>query len=94
MQTNWNAGQAPDDKLGDYYVTAVDGSKTHVMAGPFRNDHAEALRAVRPTMDRACSLDGRSHFMSWGTIRVDHGSVVKKPVLNAWLSSHGFKIAV
>ena len=39
------------------------------MAGPFVDDHAAALAAVRRVKDAACKLDVRAGFMSWGTCR-------------------------
>lgn len=66
---NWNATQQADDQPGNYYVTAHDAGKTWPMAGPFINDHAAALAAVRAVKDVACNLDGRACFMSWGTVR-------------------------
>ena len=68
MTGNWNS-QAPDTKPGNYYVTAIDAGKTYPMAGPFVNDHAAALAAVRAVREAACNIDGRACFMAWGTVR-------------------------
>ena len=66
--SNWSS-QAPDTKPGNYYVTAIDAGKTYPMAGPFVNDHAAALAAVRAVREAACNIDGRACFMAWGTVR-------------------------
>lgn len=66
---NWNHDQQPDTRPGHYYVTAHDAGKTWPMAGPFINDHAAALAAVRAVKDAACDRDGRACFMAWGTVR-------------------------
>jgi len=72
---NWNAGQAPDTKPGPYYVTAqkAGGTAYWLMRGPFTG-HAEALGVVRETMNKACELDARAHWMEWGTARMKDGS--------------------
>lgn len=66
---NFNATQATDDKPGHYYVTAQDANHYWLMRGPF-NTHAEALAAVRETVDKACELDPRAHWKAWGTSRL------------------------
>lgn len=69
---NWNSKQQPDTQPGHYYVTASMGDKYFPMAGPFVDDHAAALAAVRDVMTAACEIDGRGHFMNWGTVRCDY----------------------
>ena len=66
--SNWNK-QQPNQEPGNYYVTARDAGKTFPMAGPFVNDHAGALAAVRSVREAACNIDGRACFMAWGTVR-------------------------
>ncbi len=66
--SNWS-NQQPDTQPGHYYVTAHDAGKTYPMAGPFVNDHAGALAAVRRIREAACNIDGRACFMAWGTVR-------------------------
>lgn len=66
---NWNDSQTADTQPGNYYVTATDGASTYPLAGPFVNDHAAALAAVRDVMTEAGRIDGRACFMAWGTTR-------------------------
>lgn len=49
-----------------FYVSAIDGSKRYLIAGPY-DDHAAALEKVDPVRNHACDRDGRAHFMAWGT---------------------------
>ena len=71
----WNTTQAEDTQPGPYYVTAMkeNGTSAWLMRGPFET-HAQALDAVRETMDKACELDARAHWMVWGTCRMKDGS--------------------
>lgn len=68
---NWNKEQAPDSKPGNYYVTAIDGGRVYLMAGPFMNAHWKALCAVRTVKEAAEEIDGRASFMAWGTSRFE-----------------------
>jgi hypothetical protein len=61
--------QTPDTEPGNYYVTVVDGGRTGIVAGPFRNDHRAALAMVNPARDLANRLDPRTHFYGFGTTR-------------------------
>ena len=67
----WNAAQ-PEDTVnpGPFYVTATLGDRYWLMRGPFET-HAEALDAVRETMQKARELDARAEWMAWGTSRLD-----------------------
>lgn len=67
--------QTPDTKTGPYFVSAVDGSKSYLMAGPY-NDHGAALAQVDRARDIASNLDGRAHFMAWGTCRIEGSTSV------------------
>ncbi len=62
----------PDPRPGPYFVSAIDGAKTYIMAGPYAT-HAEALAKVDPAREIAYekSADGRSWFMRWGTCRIE-----------------------
>jgi hypothetical protein len=62
--------QQPDTRPGPYYVTAVDGSRWFKMAGPYVG-HAAALADVDRARDIASNVDGRAHFMAWGTCRAE-----------------------
>lgn len=57
-----------DTRPGFYYVTAVDGPRVCLMAGPYHT-HREALGLVEGVKGIACDRDGRGHFMAWGTMR-------------------------
>ena len=64
-----------------YYVSAIDGPKTYIIAGPYKR-HADALAQV----DAACRLaderDGRAWFMAWGTCGSDEA--IKTPLGPEW----------
>lgn len=62
--------QTPDTRPGPYYVSAVDGTKNYLMAGPYAQ-HADALADVRRVRDIADNADARSCFMFWGTCRIE-----------------------
>ena len=49
-----------------FYVSAIDGRKKHIVAGPYMT-HKKALAMVDPVMRYANDLDGRAWFMAWGT---------------------------
>jgi hypothetical protein len=59
----------PCERAKGYYVSAVDGPRQALVAGPFET-HAEALSQVEPEREKWCRLDGRAHFAAWGTCRV------------------------
>lgn len=82
----WNQDQVPDPRPGNFYVSAMDGGAVFPMAGPFVNDHASALAAVRAVKDEAGSQNGRALFMAWGTTRM--AETYSKPgPLNAVVAS-------
>ena len=64
------SGQQPDTKPGPYYVSAINGSKVHLMAGPYEL-HADALATVDKARDIAVDHDPRAWWMQWGTVRVE-----------------------
>ena len=66
------ADQAPDNKPGPYYVSAVDGPKYHLMAGPYamHQDAISAVDLVRKISEDA-DRSGRAQWMAWGTVRVE-----------------------
>lgn len=53
-----------------YYVSAVDGSRKALAAGPY-DTHAETLAAVNLVRDQACRIDGTAWFYGWGTCGSD-----------------------
>lgn len=62
--------QVPDTRLGNYYVSVRDGSRTALLAGPFVNDHASALEMVDHARDVAADLNPRAWFYAYGTCRL------------------------
>jgi len=65
-----NAQQTPDTRAGAYYVSAIDGPRTYLMAGPY-DQHADALANVDRALSAANDIDPRAWFMAWGTVRYD-----------------------
>lgn len=64
--------QTPDTKPGNYYVSAVDGKKQALLAGPFRDDHEGALAMVRDAKKLAQEFDIKAAFYSYGTVRTEY----------------------
>lgn len=64
--------QVPDTKPGNYYVTAISGEKVAWLLGPFVNDHGAALGMVDAARAKACDIDPRAHWYSFGTARAEH----------------------
>lgn len=62
--------QQPDNKLGAYYVSVIDGKRTALLLGPFENDHAGALAMVDAVRRKGEELDPRAHFYAFGTARL------------------------
>lgn len=62
--------ETPDTREGLYYVTVRrDDGEFRLLRGPFLNDHAGALAAVDEARRRACELDPKAHWYSYGTAR-------------------------
>ena len=59
-----------DLRPGHYYVSMVDGQRFALLTGPF-DTHREALDSVSKARDKACEIDGRAHFYSFGTCRME-----------------------
>ena len=78
--------QQPDTKEGAYYVTVIDGKRVGRLLGPFYNDHAGALAMVDKVRDKACDLDGRAHWYSFGTCRLpnDDSVPIRAGLLNKY----------
>ena len=49
-----------------FYVSAIDGSRKYLVAGPYA-DHATALARVDAVRGRADEINPRAWFMAWGT---------------------------
>ena len=68
-----NAGlpvpEVPDERPGAYYVSAKDGERFVLLAGPWPT-HPEALAAVTAVRAKALELDPRGHWYFYGTARL------------------------
>ena len=60
-----------------FYVSAIDGSKKYLIAGPFE-DHSRALAMVEPVRNRAYEINAKAWFMAWGTCSSE--TVIKTPL--------------
>lgn len=49
-----------------FYVSAINGPKTYLVAGPY-DTHQAALDRVEAVRNHADQHDARAHFMFWGT---------------------------
>jgi hypothetical protein len=49
-----------------HYVSAIDAGRPYIIAGPY-GSHAEARENVDAVQSIACDMNGRAHFMAWGT---------------------------
>ncbi len=64
--------QRPDNKPGNYYVTAIrDDGAVAWLAGPFLNDHAGALAALPRAKAVAMDIDPNAPWYAYGTSRLD-----------------------
>ena len=61
--------QNPDTAPGNYYVTARDGGRHALLAGPFPNNHAAALALVDRARVEAEKVDPRAVWYAYGTAR-------------------------
>ena len=57
---------------GDYFVSAIDGDRYWLMAGPYPT-YAEADAIKDKARDITNEHDGRAWFMAWGVCRKDVG---------------------
>lgn len=53
-----------------FYVSAINGQKRHLVAGPF-DTHQDALDRVDAVRTYAQDNDARACFMAWGTASSD-----------------------
>jgi len=60
-----------------FYVSAIDGSKKYIIAGPFET-HSRALAMVEPVRNRAYEINAKAWFMFWGTCSSE--TVIKTPL--------------
>ena len=62
--------QKPDDKPGDYFVSAMDGEKRALVSGPYVNDHAASLEDVKECRTITERVDPKTVFAAFGTCRL------------------------
>jgi predicted kinase len=60
------AEDTPSPDMKHFYVSAIDGAKRHLVAGPYASQQ-EAADHVEHVRKHADKQDGRAHFMAWGT---------------------------
>lgn len=61
--------QEPDPTPGNYYVSVVDGPRTCILLGPFR-EHVLALAKVDACRARAVAVNDWAWFYSYGTCKM------------------------
>lgn len=61
----------PDTTPGNYYVSAVNGSKYIALVGPFKDDHAGALAFVERARTYTVAAKPESAFWGFGTCRLE-----------------------
>lgn len=71
---------APSDDAKHFYVSAIDGPRKHLVAGPY-SSHDEAKGMVDHVRKHADS-DPRAHFMAWGT--AGSATPLKTPLGSDW----------
>lgn len=70
-----------------YYVSAINGRRTALIAGPFRS-HKAALIMVDRVYKVACTVDPWSVHYAWGTAKLTSPNPLKPGRLNKFLE-HG-----
>lgn len=73
--------QTADPRPGNYYVSMVDGKRTALLLGPFKDNHQAALDKVDEGQKMAYDLDPRAPFYAFGTVRMPD-DYTKPGVLN------------
>ncbi|KKK65616.1 hypothetical protein LCGC14_2972370 [marine sediment metagenome] len=81
--TKCDCGEVRHHPGANYYVTVIDGPRWRCLAGPFTN-HADALRMVKSTRDKAQELDLKAAFYVFGTTAMAQ-SYTKPGILNQYL---------
>lgn len=82
----------PDTRPGPYYVSALDGPRTALVAGPFPT-HAEALSWVDRARTAAGEVDPKAVWYAFGTCRIDDASYARPGVLNGYLGFQTGEVA-
>ena len=65
----------PDTKPGPYFVSAIDGGKKYIVAGPYEL-HEKAIADVDRVRNIAETADARAIFMAWGTCRIQGANLI------------------
>lgn len=73
--------QTPTSDKTYYYVSAIDGPKTYIIAGPYAA-HADALAQVHAVCLEADKGNPRAWFMAWGTCGSDE--LINTPLGPEW----------
>lgn len=81
----------PSPVPGNYYVSAVDGPKFALLAGPYTS-HAQALDMVPTVTEIAMQLDPKAAFYGFGTCRT-HDAYNREGILNKHLAKLGREAA-
>jgi predicted RNA methylase len=63
------AEDKPSAGITHFYVSAVDGGKKHLVAGPYAT--LEEAKAMVEGVRKHADSDPRAHFMAWGTAGTD-----------------------
>lgn len=66
-----------------FYVSAKDGSKVALVAGPY-NTLAEAEAAADEVFAECDRLDPRAWFKAWGVMRLETAKPLPIGTLTAW----------
>ena len=62
-----------DIKIGDYYVSIINGTSTCLALGPFPDNHTAALARVDEVNDYVSEHYPGGWFYAYGTLRVIDG---------------------
>lgn len=73
--------ESPAPGTKHFYVSAIDGPKHHLVAGPY-GSHQAALDMVDHVRRNADERDPRAHWMAWGTSGTENP--VKTPLGENW----------
>lgn len=76
--------QKPDNRPGNYYVSAIDGPDIHLLLGPFSR-HVDALSRVDAVRSFAVDKgEAKAAFMAFGTVRMP-GDCTRQGTANKYL---------
>jgi hypothetical protein len=75
------AGDDVHTDKAHYYVSAIDGPRTFIIAGPYAA-HAAALAQVNAVRDLGVDQNPRAWWFAWGTCGSDE--LIKTPLGPEW----------